>query len=493
MMNIFSTLTLKIDKIVLAAIALGFLAFFFILAANNRPVSEDFEFIRVFRQQGWSGSLFFSFNEHSFRLPSKVIFNIFFGNNIEFLHLNHFILAYHFATFSLLVFAVYKLFRSVAELLFKSAIPSKLILLYSILWIGAFFFGTFQVSETWFWLISSTIHLLSCIFGIIGIAFLLKKSISILDIIILVISFAFAGGSSENFALFLILLLGLFTIFLYFNKNRKEKLRILFKNIYRKTILSLTIVSISFIINLSGKGTSKRIINQGIINAEYASLPNKNSDKINEYSFSNFQKAIFNYKNCIALLFLVTFYFLGIFLRQKGITYKFKINKNLKKNILKIFSLILLLVLISTVSPLLYVFHGPGPLRAWTPISLVFALAGSTFFFQLGYSTKSIILKSISRFSIYLLFTVLVLYSIRQYHFVTQYSTAYDNRSNYLMDINRSGNSSTIDLVGLPDSGYLPSGDITHDENNILNKNYQFVLGLNFKVKSSDNYFFKFQ
>ena len=84
---------------------------------------------------------------------------------------------------------------------------------------------------------------------------------------------------------------------------------------------------------------------------------------------------------------------------------------------------------------------------------------------------------------------IVLVYIFRQYDFAVKYSKKYDERSNYLLQLNSLGNKKTIDVKGLPDSGMITNGDITEDENFHLNKDYSYFLGLNFKVKSSDNYF----
>jgi hypothetical protein len=480
----------KFDTVILSAIIAIFLIFFYILAFNNRPVSEDYEFIRIFRQQGWAGSLLFSFNEHSFRLPSKIIFNLFFGFDFGFGNLKNAILLYHLASISFLVFAMFQLLSSIADLFFSKKPSARILLGFSIIWVGAFFFGSFQIADTWFWLISSTIHLQSCTFAILGSAYLLKKRKTFCTYFIMILSFAFAGGSAENLALFLLILLSGSAIYfrLLTKKNANEQIQILFN----KTITALVIVFLAFAFNLSGSGTEKRISNQTKINMQFKTSLNKDTDHINEFSFANIHKAIFNYTKTVSLLFSMSWFFFGLWIRKKGIRIICNLGILNSKKAILIAAGITFVVLISTIFPLYYVFGGSGPLRAWTPISMVFSMLSCVLFLLIGYFPYSQYVSVFIRPMVYALVPIILFYLIRQYSFVTEYSKAFDNRYKYLMQLNRSGNIKTIDIEGLPDSGFLPSGDITHDENYILNKNYQYVLGLNFKVKSSDNYFSKY-
>ena len=139
--------------------------------------------------------------------------------------------------------------------------------------------------------------------------------------------------------------------------------------------------------------------------------------------------------------------------------------------------------------PLYLTFDGPGPIRAWTPISLVLSTFFAGLFFILGFQNTSKKVLFFFRMPLYLSLALIIIYFCKQYNVVTNYAKSFDERYNLLMTLQSKGNRNTIDLKGLPDSGMLPNGDITDNENDPLNKNYCYVLGLNFKVISSDNYF----
>ena len=481
MKNFGIKISRKSDTIILSVIIAIFLAFYCILSFNNRPVSEDYEFIRIFQQRGWIGSILYSLNEVSFRLPSKILFNLFFGY-VGFEDIKYAIFIYHLASVSFLVFAIHKLLSSLADLFLSQKPPQKVILGFSILWIGAFFFGTFQIADTWFWLISSVIHLQSCTFCILGVAYLLKKEKTLPVYLLIILSFAFAGGSSENLALFILTTLFLASIYLWKNKQNRFDL---YHAFFKKTLTALIIVFLSFTINISGSGTAKRIVNQEKVNMLYKPLAVKSTSGVNEFSYNNLHKTLFNYRSTVSCMFSVSWFFLGLWLHKKGI----KINNFRRKRAIVFAIGIIFIVLLTTLLPLYFIFGGPGPLRAWMPISMVFSLLSCFLFLAIGYSYSNQKITILARLIAYTLIPITTFYLIRQYKFTTKHSNAYDIRYQYLMQLKQSGNKKTIDLEGLPNPGFLPSGDITDDENYTLNTNYQIVLGLDFKVKSTNNYY----
>jgi len=166
-----------------------------------------------------------------------------------------------------------------------------------------------------------------------------------------------------------------------------------------------------------------------------------------------------------------------------------QIKKSFIIQYLKLSSPVLIVTILVTLVPLYLIFQGTGPLRAWAPISLVLSFFFNFLFLIIGYQYYSKIIHFLFRVVLVASLLVIIAYIIRQNGYTRNYSQVYDSRYIYLEKLNSIGNKKTIDVKGFPDSGMLPNSDITEDENDPLNKDYQFVLGLSFKVKSSDNYF----
>jgi len=212
----------KADDVLLIFISSAFLFFYFFLSFHNRFASDDYEFIRIFRQNGLLGSLKHSYNLQTFRFPAVLIFDIFFGKNIFFENIHYMIFLYHSLTMVIFIYAVYNLITNLSKLFLNVLLDKKYKIIFSIIFIASFFFGTIQTTDTWFWLISSCVHLQGCVFAMLGFSFVLKDKKSFSNKLIIIFCFTIAAGVSENFALLLLILLFSLIIFLFFKKRKKK-------------------------------------------------------------------------------------------------------------------------------------------------------------------------------------------------------------------------------------------------------------------------------
>ena len=76
--------------------------------------------------------------------------------------------------------------------------------------------------------------------------------------------------------------------------------------------------------------------------------------------------------------------------------------------------------------------------------------------------------------------------SARQQRIVSTYSVAADQRKEYLLNLQQSGNKKVITVKPLPPSGFLYSSEVTEDTINFRNEHYEDGLGLGFKIKKGD-------
>ena len=477
----------KTDDILLFLVASAFLFFYFFLSYQNRFASDDYEFIRIFRQNGLLGSLKHSYNLQTFRFPAVLIFDIFFGKNIYFENIHYMIFLYHSLTMVIFIYAVYNLITNLSKLFLNILPYKKYRIIFSVIFIASFFFGTIQTTDTWFWLISSCVHLQGCVFAILGFSFVLKNKKNFLNKLIIIFCFIIAAGVSENFALLLIITI--FSLIIFFLIKIRKKKIVYPEFIFRKLVIALVVAIISFLINISGSGINVRIKNLNEFDAIAKVKVEKIQGTNQSFKYSEVTKLIFRKKNIAFVLFASLWAFAGFYFRYKNIKIDFISKKYFLINFLKISFIIIAASTLIVLLPLYIFFHGPGPLRAWTPLSLVITMFFNSLFLIIGYKFYSKIFHYFFKVIAVLCLIIMLVYIFRQSDFAIKYSKKYDERSKYLLQLNSAGNKKTIDVKGLPDSGMITNGDITEDENFHLNKDYTFALGLNFKVKSSDNYF----
>ena len=478
----------RIEFFLLLSTAVIFLAFYLFLAFNNRFATDDYEFLQLFRNEGWFGSIVNSYNNHTFRWPAVFIFDLFFGVNIPFHDLHYMIFLYHLVSMTVFIYAVYNLITNISKILLPSLPATKHRITFSILFIASFYFATVQITDTWFWVIASCVHLQACIFGMLGLSIIFKPKKKIIDYFFIILFMIVAAGLSENFAIWLILLLTFLVIFIRII-NRKHHQSFIPPTLLKALFIGLITACISFNINISGAGLKERmnIIKSetpvaGSTVKEIASLPQS-------FNFSELSQIIICNKNLAFLLLAASWFFFGrIMKRDKLITLQASEKSILVKFLRSSIPLTILSIAIILI-PLFYVFKGAGPLRAWTPASFVIAIFFCLLFFVLGSQNISKLIENGFRLLLLASLCIVIAYFIRQSGYAAFYSKSFDNRCLYFEKLNNAGNTTTIDVKGLPDSGMLPNGDITENEHLHLNEDFRDVLKLHFKVKSSDNYF----
>lgn len=486
--KLIAALKKHLDTILTALLSLVFLLFYFYLASKNRFASDDYDYLTVFKQQGGWGSLAYYYSHQTFRFSSIMIFDIFFGYGLTCFSYQLMIFSYHLLTMGLLVYSVYNLLTGISQFFFKT-MPSVLFrLLASISFVTAFFFASFQITDTWFWLISSCVHLLACSFGILLISSIIKQGKRIITYMTILFCAAFVGGSSENFALFIIIaLLGGIILLMFLKAGRSDSACRLIMN---KFIFAFAVTLLAFMLNLSGSGIQNRMRNINETKVASTQRMDKTYDQ-KEYSFHDIHKNIFQKKSILFMLVSFVFFLLGYLFKQNRIVLMKQEYFSIPKY-LKIVLPFMIIGIIIILLPVFITFKGPGPMRAWIPVSLLLAVFFSGLFFIWGYNSISLKLYWASRLSLILSVVFIVLYFARQYNVAGNYASCYDARIDQLTQMQHDGNRDTVNVKGFPDSGMLPNGDITEVSDDPLNLNFCKAFDLNFKVYASDNYFLKY-
>ena len=167
------------------------------------------------------------------------------------------LLWYHgFSLLSLIValhFALSRLFKASRML-----VPPKVTLAYALLFAAGFFFLTFGIGETWFWINSSVTYFWPVIFAVSGFGFMLGQTASVkINRLFAFLFFFMTGGSSYEFAP--VLLLG-FSTFLFYEAARNSfRMKIIFDVEQNRNIcIAFLGCATGFALNYFGPGNSVR-------------------------------------------------------------------------------------------------------------------------------------------------------------------------------------------------------------------------------------------
>jgi len=471
---------LKLLKILLALVAIGFLLLFAIVAYHNRFLSDDYQYYDIIRKQGWLESFRYYYTHQTIRWSALFIFNSLFFLSHSFYDDHLIIFVFHLLSMALLVYALFLMLSNICRLILKELPALFYRLIFSVFFAASFYFATFQIAESWFWILSNLIHLQNIIVSILGIAFVIKLNKKIWDHVAVVICFIYVGGAAENYSVFLLVILSLLLFYLRF--YRKDPKSENCKPIITGILIAIVSMLISFIVNISGPGIPARL-------AEcHMQVPYANPDLAGE--MGNFiLNVVIQNKNLTFLLLSSLWIFAGTVAKIEALRLRKEKNKFSFSRTAGFLLASLVIVCIGITYPLYYAFNAIGPERAMSAISLMLTIIFCLFFLYMGLrlSIKHayVVMIVISLSSI----ALLSYYVVKQYKITHAYAENYDSRCIYLESLPHVNVQDTIEVKGLPDSGMLPNGDITDDPDHFININFMKALGLNFKVKSSDNYY----
>ncbi|MFT5779547.1 MAG: hypothetical protein ACI837_002506 [Crocinitomicaceae bacterium] len=450
----------KLTKLLVWTISAVFLIFYLILSYYNRLASDDLFIVNELVDKGWTSAIFdFEFSK---RISSYVVFHSLFTLNTDLrsLHLQVFI--YQIAVLIGFVTSLNYFLRNLSSRFFSCVIRSKEMWIISSTATVALFFFTFQLTEVWFWTISSVIHLVPIIAAFALLGALCSDKSSIRQYVFIFLCALFVGGGSETIALTVFSFVGIWFILVLVRKNSEAK------KLQFKLLLTLGGCLILFLGNVLGAGTEARIDLEGAYDSS-----------VYVTTFAGFIKLFVEPKIVVFLFFLPLFFLLGVHFRKMGHVFYVMRAKVISSSLV-----ILLLAAICTFIPLLLVFDSLGPPRAWSPFgfTLGFLLLGNVFLngnrFKRELHYGLINVPSIA------LIGLISIYSVRQAPQVKNYSQAYDERTEHLLDLQAKGQIDPVQLRQLPSSGMLVHSSLESDLDGWNNKQLAKILKLDFIIYS---------
>jgi len=446
----------------------SFLLLIVILSFYNRFAVDDYYHISIEKQFGiWRGMLE-GYNNWGGRWTSYLLWNIVFH-----FHDNSFVLfLFSLSTVILFIFSIFNLLRSVSAIK-EFKVNSFQMFRFSIL-ITAFFFQiSFDKGEIWFWVVSICMYLTSISAFLFGIGFIFSKNKNIISLLIIAICFAYAGGASEIYAFFylIILTVGLISYYVL----RKNKVVIKLKEVSSwKIHIGLVFLLAAFLISILAPGNSLR----------QTWLPETTFGGALLVTLKSLGKILL-FKISIQLPWILLFSLPFLYF---GHLYKKENNKAKTILLFKRFAisfLILLLALYILMFPACYLLSEVGPDRSLSMVILSIVVFCVYWSFQFGMQMN--LSEKIAKGIFYLTLSGIIisfgLQSVQQFQITSKYAAALDKRVVYLNELQKTGNKKTITVDSLPPSGYLYSAEISSDTNYFGNDHFQKGLFLDFKVK----------
>lgn len=422
--------------------AILFLVLYSILAYYNRIVYEDYSGVygnyfyggvwpnAIQTYNTWGGNLFsFATGFYILRLSE---------NGIP-------LFVYH----ALELFLFWIGFRSILKNIgFKIDDINLFALIFSLI----LFFCTVNVGESWFWILASTNYTLALSLALIGLGLSLKPVHTIFDHFISCILFLYVGAASEPFALMCIIFC---TTYLFYKIWRKQK----WDKLYLVILLSLLA---GFIFTETASGTIIRKSAMPDINIFLA--VKRTFGAIAKFWLFEFYKILPGF--CLSVL-------IGIYL-AKEINFKSDNYKILFHSFL-IFNALLFLSFL----PVCYIMGEAGPYRSWHHIGLyTMTLGGSTGLF-IG-NKKAITNYSITNLFTYLFCVFLTYQIVNQTLILEKFTTAYDERTQWLQALQQSIHRQKEIIAPLPASGMIYSQECSPDTNDFSYKYFRKYLGIGF-------------
>lgn len=469
-----------VKTVFLSCISALVVLFLIMLSYHYRIASDDFHITALIREHDLFGFLKIPYTEWSGRWASFTLRYFVFSIPESFSGYNTTTLLYYTLNYSLFVFSLYLLISNIIRKFFTVVIQQYIVLCYAFIFLVSFFFITFYVGESWFWITGSANYLQGIILSCLGAALILDKKTNLLYLIIIGIAFLYIGGAAEPYAFVLIVsILGVLA-YLIFSKKQKPA-NLLRMPLIRKICVALICLIISVGINFMAPGNweRKKIINE----VENVEIFEKGMSTNMLSEVKRFAVSIPKKRALCFLIFSLCWIWLGYSLRN----YRNEFALSLRQPVKKITLLFLLAVFISML-PIVLAFGGLGPVRTWTHISFFFAIYVSYLCFYLGY--KSSVSKKLAANGFYLCslgcIGVLIIYISYQYPIVSAYSKAVDQRTDYLKELNEKGQEEIIILAPLPPSGLLTSAEIKNNPTRFRNQSLKRLLHLNYNIRAGE-------
>jgi hypothetical protein len=455
----------NLNHLCLLLTAIAFLALFITLSFNNRLASDDLYFLAMIKKEGlwncfkgvymgWSGR---------WTRTAYWFFVMTIADNYQYIH--YFLFAYHLITLIIFILSIQFIIRSLFLKLFQVELTKTDAFIFSILFVASFYFFTFDIIESWWWICSSFAYLQGICFLLAGTALLLKQKRSLFNHCCIGFCFLYIGGCFEIYSL---VVLGLFAACIVYGTKTGKWKEWKEKRYISAFFIALTCLSISTLICFVAPGNYQR---RGIIGDEQIiRLSSVFADAHLAITF------LLQKRSGVAILLSSLWIVLGIKLRENS-------RELLSYKKAKTVLLICLVTIAGSLSiniifKMLLLKNALMPARTFTFTSFSIAAFMSLFFLFLGYyffhNARRFVLFTplITCCSMIILFA----YTCKQYHSTTRYAQQHDALIATLL-LAKAHAEKEVVVQALPDPGMLLQLDVEQQSWTL-----QEILGLPYEI-----------
>lgn len=442
--------------------SLFFLALITVVSLNNRPAADDFYYLYCVPENGIIRCITDLYHGYSARwtayslaaavIPVKVWFIIF-----------------PVLTVLLIAAALAAIIKILSGRLNQAPLKNTDAFLTGIVVCSAFFFTSFSIDESWFWMIQVCTYLMSMAAQLIMLYCLISEK---RNWFLMMFVSVFIGGSSESYALIVMAALMMLYVF-------RKKLNGKFfpeKHFQFKILLALTGCFVSFFIMISSKGNLVR----------YEALPHASFTELAWIIIKTWVKAIlikpFSVLPYYILFGVIAFISGRQWKNESGISFA-ELFKGWIKPIALLPVIVLFLILPATL-----VMSGPPPDRAMMQVSFTITAFILFFSFDAGRKLNAIRLKDsvVKTCTSASLLILIIFHLISQTIITHRYANAFDDRVNLLSELKAKGNKEMITLEPLPESGMIYSAEISEYEVHFTNSFLKKYLKLDFEIRKAE-------
>lgn len=439
--------------------SLLFIALITVVSINNRPAADDFYYLYCVPEKGIISCVSELYHGYSARwtaytlaaavIPVKWLFAIF-----------------PVICVLLISVVIASIIKTLSQRLDSFPLKNTDAFITGVMLCSAFFFSSFSIDESWFWMIQACTYAMSMAAQLMILYCLISEK---RNWFLLMIASVFAGGSSESYALIVMASM----VMLYVFRNRLNSKIFPEKHFRIKILLALTGCIVSFFIMISSKGNLVR----------YEALPHASVPELIWIILKTWVKSLLIKPFFVSpyyLLFALLAFISGRQIKiESGISLA-QFLKGWKKPLALLPFIVLILILPATI-----VMSGPPPDRAMMQVSFTMTAFIVILSFDAGRKLNVLWFKisAVKIFTSASLLLLLIFHLVSQTIITHRYAKAFDNRISFLNKMKAKGNKVMITLEPLPESGMIYTAEISEYEVHFTNSFLKKYLELDFEIR----------
>lgn len=441
--------------------ALSFIAMVLMLGWFNRIAHDDYGVILKIQNYGLFGAVTDWYMLWSGRWAASLTL----GALLQFFYAFGCLWLYSAITLIFLFVALYIFLKNLSQLVTQKRLKPFQLVTYAGLFSTSFFYLSYDIGETWFWVTGSVTYLWSIIAFILGIGLVLSPKSNFITWLGIVVSFFFCGASNEGFAMVMLIALGGAIIL--------SRLRGSLSKAANTKLIG------AFVILLGGFITLAVAPGNGVRREYFPDVNLFGTLKVSLVSYKILLKEFILPQAPYLLLFCLPWIAIGANYSHK------KVPSKKPYLALVIIAIAIAALCFLAVVPTAYALVSLGPKRYLSQVSFYLAIGVMTFGFYIGYYFKipDSIPKLLGIIGATTILGLNIYNLIVQYPIAHDYAKAEDQRIELLHKEQNRNRKEMLLLDPLPPSGLLKSNELSNDTNHFTNKVMKDALGLGYTIR----------